>query len=35
LVLTRVRDNVPQLSIYTLNIYFTFLAAQTISKMVA
>jgi hypothetical protein len=35
LVLTRMRDNVPRLPIYTLNIYSTLLAAQAISKVVA
>jgi hypothetical protein len=35
LVLMKVRDNIPRLSIYTLNIYSTLLAAQTISKVVA
>jgi hypothetical protein len=34
-VLTRVRDNVPRLFIYTLDIYSTFLAAQAIFKAVA
>jgi hypothetical protein len=29
------RDNVPRLSIYTLDIYSTLLAAQAISKAVA
>jgi hypothetical protein len=33
--LMKVRDNIPRLSIYTLNIYSTLLAAQTISKVVA
>jgi hypothetical protein len=31
----RMRDNVPQLSIYTLDIYSTLLAVQAISKAVA
>jgi hypothetical protein len=35
LVLTRMRDNVPWFSMYTLDIYFTLLAAQAISKAVA
>ena len=35
LVLTRVRDNVPRLSIYILNIYFTLLTTQAISMVVA
>jgi hypothetical protein len=34
-MLMRVRDNVPQLSIYTLDIYFTLFAAQAIFMMVA
>jgi hypothetical protein len=35
LVLTRVRDNVPWLSIYILNHYTTLFVAQTISMVVA
>ena len=35
LVLTRVRDNVPQLSIYILNIHSTLFVTQAISKAVA
>jgi hypothetical protein len=35
LVLTRVRDNVPRLSIYILDIYSTLLAAQAIFMAVA
>jgi hypothetical protein len=34
-VLTRVRDNIPRLSIYTFDIYSTLFAAQAISKAVA
>jgi hypothetical protein len=33
-VLTRVRDNIPRLSIYILDIYFTLLATQAISMVV-
>jgi hypothetical protein len=35
LMLTRVRDNVPQLSIYTLDIYSILLVAQAIFMVVA
>ena len=35
LVLMRVIDNVPRLSIYTLNIYSTLIAVQAISKAMA
>jgi hypothetical protein len=34
-VLTRVGDNIPRLSIYILDIYYTLLTAQAISKAVA
>jgi hypothetical protein len=34
LVLTRMKDNVPRLSIYTLDNYSILLAAQAISKVV-